>query len=198
MKRIGVFCGSSPGNKPEYTLAAREMGRALAERGIDLVFGGGRVGMMGEIASATLQAGGEVIGVIPKHLIERELAHPHVTRLHVVGSMHERKALMAELAGGFIAMPGGMGTIEEIFEVLTWAQLGLHHKPCGLLNVCGYFDTLLGFLDHVVAEGFLAPAHRQMIVLDTDLGGLLDQFEHYRPPDIDKARRAIEQGNETK
>jgi len=193
MQRIGVFCGSSPGNQPEYTQAARELGKILAERKIGLVYGGGRVGLMGELASAVLSAGGEVTGVITRYLYQRELAHPGITQLQVVETMHERKALMAELADGFIALPGGLGTIEEIFEVLTWSQLGLQRKPGGLLNVCGYYDALIRFLDHTVFAGFVAAEHRQMILVDTYPARLLDQFENYQPPEIDKVKLVIEE-----
>ena len=193
MRRIGVFCGSSPGNKLEYTQAARELGKTLAERKIGLVYGGGRVGLMGELASAVLSAGGEVTGVITRYLYQRELAHPGITQLQVVETMHERKALMADRADGFIALPGGLGTIEEIFEVLTWSQLGLQRKPGGLLNVGGYYDALIRFLDHTVAAGFVAAEHRQMILVDTHPARLLDRFENYQHPEIDKVKLVIEE-----
>jgi uncharacterized protein (TIGR00730 family) len=168
------------------------MGQVLADRQIVLVYGGGKVGLMGEIASSVIQAGGQVIGVIPQHLADRELIHPDVTDMRVVGSMHERKALMAELGEGFIALPGGFGTLEEIAEVLTWAQIGLHRKPCGLLNINGYFDSLMDFLDYAVAEGFVDLEHREMLVIDSDPRKMLQQFESYRPPTIDKVRMALE------
>lgn len=191
MKRIAVFCGANPGNNPDYVDIARELGQILAAQALGLVYGGGYVGIMGQIANSVLEAGGEVIGVIPHHLMALELAHPDVADMRVVGSMHERKALMAELADGFIAMPGGYGTIEEIFEVLTWAQIGLHNKPCGFLNVNGFYDRLLDFLDHVMVEDFIAEPHRTMIVVETDPAHMLDQFITYRPPLVDKVQMAI-------
>ena len=191
MKRICVFCGSSPGARPEYARAARQMGTLLAQRKIGLIFGGGKVGMMGQLAQAALENSGDVIGVIPRGLHERNVAFSGLGDLRVVGSMHERKALMAELADGFIALPGGLGTLEEIFEILTWAQLGMHRKPCGLLNVTGYFTPLLDFLDRVVAEGFLDAAHRSMILVSGDPEDLLRQFETYRSPTADKAQWAL-------
>lgn len=170
--RIAVFCGSRHGTKPEYAEAARGFGRLLAERGIGLVYGGGSVGLMGEVADAVLAGGGEVIGAIPEFLSGREIAHAGLTRLHVVESMHARKALMAELADAFVALPGGIGTLEELTEIFTWAQLRLHAKPCGLLNVAGYYDGLLGFLGSMVAEQFLSTAHRQLLI-DADVPHLL-------------------------
>src|SRR6266478_63764 len=166
MKRICVFCGSSAGRNPVYLDTARAMGKALVRRGIDLVYGGGRVGLMGAIADTVLSDGGEVIGCIPQPMVAREVAHHGVTELRVVHSMHERKALMAELSDAFIALPGGYGTIEEFCEVLTWTQLGLQRKPCGLLNVEGYYDHLLALFDHALAEQFLKPVHRRMVVSD--------------------------------
>jgi len=191
MKRICVFCGSSPGAVPEYKEAAQQLGRALVDKNIGLVFGGGRVGMMGAIAQTVMQSGGEVIGIITKALVEREVAFTEITDLRVVDSMHSRKALMVELSQGFIALPGGLGTIEEFFEVLTWGQLGIHQKPCGLLNVKGYFDKLMGFIDHTAGEQFVEKEHHSMILLDDTPAGLLHQFETYEPPQIDKAKRAI-------
>ena len=187
MKRICVFCGSSPGTRPEYLQAAAKLGQALASKSIGLVYGGARVGAMGQIANATLEAGGEVIGVIPEQLVEKEVAFTELKYLHVVGSMHERKALMIELSDGFIALPGGFGTFEEFFEVLTWAQLGMHHKPCGFLNVNGYYDQLIAFLDHAVDQQFLRAEYRAMVLVDKDADGLLAQFAAYQPPTIDKA-----------
>jgi uncharacterized protein (TIGR00730 family) len=187
LKRICVFCGSSPGARPEYVRAARQLGQALIDRQIGLVYGGAHVGVMGQIARAVLDAGGEVIGVIPRALVKMEVAFTDLPDLRVVGSMHERKALMADLADGFVALPGGLGTIEEFFEVLTWAQLGMHRKPCGLLNVCGYYDRLLGFLDHTVDEAFVHVKHRRTVLVDASPEALLDQFEIYRPPTGDKA-----------
>jgi uncharacterized protein (TIGR00730 family) len=191
MKRICVFCGSSPGARPEYVQAARQLGAIVAQRKIGLVFGGGKVGMMGQLAQAVLENNGEVIGVIPKELYERKVAFNGLSDLRVVGSMHERKALMAGLADGFMALPGGLGTLEEIFEILTWAQLGMHHKPCGLLNVAGYFTPLLAFLDHVAAQGFIDAAHRLMILTSKNPEDLLRQFENYQPSTADKAEWAL-------
>jgi uncharacterized protein (TIGR00730 family) len=194
MPRICVFCGSSPGAGTAYVRAARELGRLLVQHGLGLVYGGGRVGLMYEIAREVHQRGGEVIGVIPRTLLERELGYAELLDLRVVGSMHERKALMAELADAFIALPGGLGTIEETFEVLTWTQLGIHHKPCGLLNVRGYYDRLLAFVDHAVSEGFIAAGHRSLILLEEDPEALLYKLEGYRPATVDKARWAVELG----
>ncbi len=191
MKRICVFCGSSPGSRPEYLQAAQQLGQLLAQRDIGLVYGGGKVGLMGTLARAAIEAGGEVIGVVPKALVEKEVAYTELNDLRVVESMHERKALMAELADGFIALPGGLGTIEEFFEVLTWAQLSLHHKPCGLLNVEQYYTRLLHFIDHTVAERFIEPECRSLILVDDDPINLLQQFERYQPPVIDKAAQAL-------
>jgi hypothetical protein len=195
MKRICVFCGSSPGAKPEYAKAARGLGAILAQRKIGLVFGGGKVGMMGQLAQAALENGGEVIGVIPRELHEKKVAFSGLADLRVVGSMHERKALMAELSDGFMALPGGLGTLEETFEILTWGQLGLHRKPCGLLDVAGYFTPLLAFLDRVVAEGFLDAAHRSAILAAAHPEELLEQFEAYCPPIADKAAWALDLGH---
>lgn len=180
-KRICVFCGSSIGRDPRYRQAAGEMGRLLAARGYGLVYGGSARGLMGEAADAALAAGGEVIGVIPQALQGKEIAHPGLTKLHVVGSMHERKALMAELASGFIALPGGMGTFEEFFEIVTWSQLGLHAKPVGLLNVGDYYRGLAAFLDHAVAEGFVNPRHRATILMEADPALLLERMESSHP-----------------
>lgn len=177
MKRIGVFCGSRAGHQPLYAEAARALGRTLAERGIGLVFGGGNVGMMGAVADGALGGCGEVIGVIPRRLVDRELAHAGVTRLEVVETMHERKARMAELSAAFIALPGGLGTLDELFEQLTWAQLGIHAKPCGLLNLGGYFDDLVRMLDHFVASGFLSAGNRALLVVERDVAGLLRRLE---------------------
>ncbi|MFI9011513.1 TIGR00730 family Rossman fold protein [Actinosynnema sp. NPDC053489] len=178
--RVCVFCGSSSG-RVRHVEAAREVGRALAERGIGVVYGGGRVGTMGALADGALAAGGSVVGVIPRNLVEWEVAHGNLTELRVVSSMHERKALMAELSDAFVALPGGAGTLEELFEVWTWAQLGLHAKPVGLLDVDGYFAHLLRMIDHMVAEGFLKPPYRDMLLVDDDLHRLLDRFRDYRP-----------------
>ena len=186
MNSICVFCGSSSGEDPAYAEAARFLGDILARRGITLVYGGGNVGLMGVMADAALEAGGEVIGVIPEALVEREIAHEKLTKLHVVGSMHERKALMSELSDGFVALPGGNGTLEEFFEVLTWAQLGEHRKPCGLLNVARYYDPLLTVLDHMVDRGFLAEKHRSIVQVESTPKDMLDAFSSYTPPDTVK------------
>jgi uncharacterized protein (TIGR00730 family) len=187
MKRICVFCGSSPGARPEYVKAARQLGHTLASKGIGLVYGGAKVGTMGQLANAALEAGGEVIGVIPEQLVEKAVAFTELENLHVVGSMHERKARMVELSDGFIALPGGLGTFEEFFEALTWAQLSIHHKPCGFLNVCGYYDQLIAFLDHAVEQQFVKSEYRDMVLVDEEPDGLLQKFATYQPPKIDKA-----------
>jgi uncharacterized protein (TIGR00730 family) len=180
LRSVCVFCGSSVGVRPEYAQAAEEMGRLFAERQIRIVYGGGNVGLMGELANAALAAGGQVIGVIPQMLVDRELAHTGLTELRIVLSMHERKALMAELSDAFIALPGGLGTFEELFEVLTWAQLGIHNKPCGCLNVLGYFDALLALLNQAVAEGFL---HQQCLLsCSHDPQELLTTLHRHQPP----------------
>ena len=181
MNSVCVFCGSSPGNDPAYAEAARELGRTLAERGNTLVYGGGHVGLMGVVADAALGAGGGVIGVMPRSLVDREIGHTDLTKLHVVRSMHERKALMSELSEGFIALPGGNGTLEEFFEVLTWAQLGEHAKPCGLLNVAGYYDPLLAVFDQMVDRAFLRREHRELVLVEEDPSALLERFEGYEP-----------------
>ncbi|MCK5424668.1 MAG: TIGR00730 family Rossman fold protein [Emcibacter sp.] len=186
MKRICVYCGSSPGESPEYMEAARTLGRELVKRDITLVYGGAHVGIMGEIADTVLAAGGEVIGIMPKALADKEIAHNGLTELKVVGSMHERKAMMADLSDGFIALPGGMGTLEEIFEVLTWSQLGYHRKPCSLLNIKGYYDSLTQFLDHTVEEGFVKSVHRGMILIEDNTEKLLDLMAEYESPKVDK------------
>lgn len=186
MKRICVYCGSSPGRLPAYQQAAAALGRRLASRGLGLVYGGAGIGVMGAIADAVLDAGGEVIGVIPESLAIKEVAHARLSEQHVVHSMHERKALMAELSDGFIALPGGWGTLEEIFEVLTWAQLGFHEKPCGLLNVRGYFKNLFDFLEHAFEEQFVKPVYRDMLILEEDAGILLSRFDQYRAPSVRK------------
>ena len=182
MKAVCVFCGSSTGNDPAYAEAARTLGRTLAERGITLVYGGGHVGLMGVVADAALGAGGGVIGVMPRSLVDREIGHTNLTKLHVVRSMHERKAMMSELSGGFVALPGGNGTLEEFFEVLTWAQLGEHDKPCGLLNVAGYYDPLLAVFDQMVDRAFLKREHRELVLVEEDPSALLERFEGYEPP----------------
>ena len=186
MRRLCVFCGSSVGNQPAYAEAARAMGALLAARGIGLVYGGGHVGLMGVVADAVMANGGEVIGVIPQTLADREIAHTGITELRVVDSMHTRKALMAELSDGFIAMPGGVGTFEEFFEVVTWMQLGLHRKPCGLLNVIAFYTPLAAFIDQAVSEGFIKPVHRAAIVVDSDPARLLDTLATIELPDAPK------------
>jgi uncharacterized protein (TIGR00730 family) len=182
LQRICVFCGSSPGVRPVYADAARALGEAIARRGLGLVYGGATVGLMGTVAEAAMAAGGEVIGVIPQPIEAREIANRGVTKLHVVGSMHERKALMSELSDGFVALPGGYGTLDELFEILTWAQLGLHAKPIALLDVADYFAPLLTYLDHARTEGFLRPAHRDTLLRATDPTTLLDLLATSRPP----------------
>ncbi len=186
MKRICVYCGSNPGRLPDYTEAAETLGSLLAQRGIGLVYGGASVGIMGRVADAALRGGAEVTGVIPAALASKEIAHAGLTALHVVESMHERKAKMADLSDGFIALPGGWGTIEEIFEVLTWAQLGFHGKPCGLLNIAGYYDHLEAFLDHAMNEAFVKPEYRPMIMIEQDPLRLLQRFSSYQPPRVRK------------
>jgi len=186
VRSLCVFCGSSTGHERAYVEAARTLGRMLAESGIRLVFGGGRVGLMGEVADAALAAGGEAVGVIPNSLVEREIAHTSLTDLYVVGSMHERKAMMSDLSDGFVALPGGTGTLEEFFEVLTWAQLGEHTKPCGLLNVAGYYDPLLAVFDHMVDRGFLSESNQALVLVEIDPGTLLAKLERYRPPETVK------------
>jgi uncharacterized protein (TIGR00730 family) len=180
MRRLCVFCGSSTGSRPEYRAAARRLGELLAARGLGLVFGAGHVGLMGVLADAVLGAGGEAVGVIPQALVDKELAHRGLTELHVVQTMHQRKALMADLADGFAALPGGYGTADEFFEVLTWAQLGLHAKPIGLLNVAGFFDPLLAWVDGCVREGFLRPQHRALLQVSSGPEELLDMLARYR------------------
>ena len=181
MKRVCVFCGSSSGVRPGYRAAAEELGRRLAGRGMGLVYGGARVGLMGAVADAVLSARGQVIGVIPEALVSKELAHTGLTELRVVASMHERKAVMADLSDGFIAIPGGWGTLEELFEVLTWGQLGLHQKPCGLLNVEQYFDGLLSFADRMIEEGFVRRENGAMISVSSDPAALIDLLVAYTP-----------------
>jgi uncharacterized protein (TIGR00730 family) len=181
MDRICVFCGSNTGRNGKYVEAAVALGEALVERRLGLVYGGGWVGLMGQVANTVLAAGGQVVGVIPKALADLEVAHQGLTELHVVGSMHERKALMAELSRGFIALPGGFGTFEELCEVITWTQLGFHGKPCGILNIEGYFDPLLAMFDHATREGFIKPAHRELVQVEGQPGRLLDAFERFRP-----------------
>jgi uncharacterized protein (TIGR00730 family) len=186
MKRICVFCASSPGSRPEYRVAAEEMAAELVQRNIGLVYGGGNVGLMGTIADAVLRAGGEAVGVIPEHLMVREVGHKGLTKLHVVHSMHERKALMADLSDAFIALPGGFGTLEEFCEVVTWTQLGLHAKPCGILNVLGYYTPLLAMFDHAVEERFLKPENRALVLARESPADLLQALEEWRPMHVEK------------
>jgi len=186
MRSICVYCGASTGRGEAYVAAARAMGTALARRGLRLVYGGASVGLMGAVADAALAAGGEVVGVIPESLMKKELAHPGLTELVVTRSMHERKTVMADRADGFVALPGGIGTLEELFEIWTWAQLGFHRKPCGVLNVAGYYDRLLGFLDHARGEGLLAPSVRDVLQVADDADVLLDRFAAWQPPHVDR------------
>jgi uncharacterized protein (TIGR00730 family) len=182
MRSICVFCGSSPGREPLFRDAARQLGRLIGEHGLTLVYGGGCVGLMGELADAALAANGRVVGVITEALVDRELAHLGLSDLRVVTTMHERKAQMSELADAFIALPGGLGTLEEFFEVLTWQQLGIHRKPCALLNVGGYYDPLLAFLDRGVEAGFVSPVHRATVLVDDDAARLLERLRDSVPP----------------
>ena len=186
MKSICVFCGSSIGSHQEYEQQAAFMGRALAQRGIALVYGGGRVGLMGVMADAALNAGGRVVGIIPDHLWQREIGHSGLTELHVVDSMHTRKALMAERSDAFVAMPGGIGTLEEFFEVWTWGQLGLHAKPYGLLNIRGYYSPLVAMLDHMVDQQFMRREHRDLVLIRDQVEPLLDALAEHRPRRMDK------------
>ena len=184
MKRLCVFCGANAGRDPVYRAAAQALGALLAREGVGLVYGGASIGLMGAVADAARAAGGEVIGVIPRALMKREIAHAGLADLRVVGSMHERKALMAELADGFIALPGGVGTLEELFEVWTWVHLGLHHKPCALLDVAGFYSGLARFLDHVEAEGFLREGVRDMLLVERDPAQLLAAMRAWRAPPL--------------
>lgn len=186
MRRVCVYCGSNPGNRPAYAAAARALAEVLVHRDLELVYGGADKGTMGVIANAVLEAGGKVHGVIPQMLMDKEIAHQGLTELHVVASMHARKTMMAALSDGFIAMPGGFGTLEEIVEIVTWGQLHFHDKPCGLLNVDGYFDHLLAYFDHAQREGFLRRENRDMILVDADPAGLVQQFERYAAPHVEK------------
>jgi uncharacterized protein (TIGR00730 family) len=179
---ICVYCGSSPGRIEAYGSAGCALAKSLVSRNIRLVYGGAGIGIMGMVADQVLKLGGQAIGVIPKALAHKEVAHKNLTELHVTQSMHERKMLMAELSDGFIALPGGIGTLEELFEIWTWAQLGFHNKPCGLLNVEGYYDSLIGFLDHVLAEQFVKKDHHAMLIVETNPDALLDRYINYQPP----------------
>lgn len=186
IKSACVFCGSSPGAKPAYDEAARQVGKLLAEQKITLVYGGGNIGLMGALADAAMEAGGTVIGVIPQSLADREVAHLDITRLDVVTSMHERKAKMEQLSDAFIALPGGYGTLEEFCEIITWCQLGLHHKPCGILNVEGFYDALLSQFDHAVGESFIRPEHRELFFSASDSVELLDRLQSFKAPKLNQ------------
>ena len=181
MQRVCVFCGSKSGARPAYTEATRSFGAALVARGCELVFGAGHVGLMGVLADAVLAVGGRAVGVIPQALVDRELAHRGLSELHIVRTMHQRKALMADLSDAFVALPGGYGTGDELFEILTWAQLGIHAKPIGLLNVAGYFDPMLAWLDHMTREDFLQSRHRELLLVADDAAALLDLLAGHRP-----------------
>lgn len=184
--RICVFCGTNTGSRPEYGATARQLGQVLAEEGIELVYGGASVGIMGELADSVQEHGGHVTGIIPQQLVEKEAAHTGIRNLIVVASMHQRKSQMADLSDGFIALPGGIGTLEGFFELVTWRQLGIHERPCGILNVAGYFDGLTGFLDHAVREGFLTELHRDMILVENDPQRLIERMRAYDPPEGEK------------
>ena len=186
MRRICVYCGSSKGTRPVYAEAAEDLADVLVRHELELVYGGAAKGIMGVVADKVLELGGKAHGVIPQMLVDKEIAHEGLTQLHVVASMHERKTMMAALSDGFIAMPGGFGTLEEIIEILTWAQLRFHDKPCGILNVRGYFDHLLSYLDHARDEGFLRAENRRMLLADDDAAGLVRRFERYTAPHVDK------------
>jgi uncharacterized protein (TIGR00730 family) len=186
MKRLCVYCGSRPGSQPAYTEAAKNLARALVNRKIEVVYGGASVGTMGVLANTVLAEGGHVIGIIPQAVLGREVVHRGLSELRVVTSMHERKALMAELSDGFIALPGGLGTLDEVFEILTWGQLGLHQKPCGLLNIRDYYRGLVDFLDHAVSERFITEVHRAMLLVEEEPERLLDHFERYKAPAVAK------------
>jgi uncharacterized protein (TIGR00730 family) len=186
MNRICVFCGTNPGSRPAYGAAARQLGQVLAEAGIELVYGGASVGIMGQLADSVQEHGGHVTGIIPQQLVEKEAAHTGIRNLIVVASMHQRKSQMADLSDGFVALPGGIGTLEGFFEILTWGQLGIHAKPSGILNVEGYFDGLTGFLDHAVREGFLTEAHRNAIIVESSPGPLLERMRAFTPSEGEK------------
>lgn len=186
LRNLCVYCGSSPGRLPDYTGAARDLARVLVERDVGLVYGGASVGLMGALADEVLRRGGRVVGVIPRALLELEVAHARLTELHVTASMHERKSLMAELADGFVALPGGLGTLEELLEIWTWAQLGLHRKPCALLDVAGYYTPLVRFLDHATAEGFIRPAQRDILLVAADAALLVERMMRYEPPELER------------
>jgi uncharacterized protein (TIGR00730 family) len=192
IRRLCVFCGAQPGARPEYRQAAAAFGQLLAQAGIGVVYGGASIGLMAAVADAALDAGGEVIGVIPQALVDREVAHYGLTDLRIVHSMHERKALMAELSDGFVALPGGVGTLEELFEVWTWSHLGLHRKPCALLDVQGFYRGLHGFVDHMETEGFLRPGVREMLIVERDGASLLAALKDYRAPQVEAVLRSGE------
>jgi uncharacterized protein (TIGR00730 family) len=185
MRRVCIFCGSSPGARPAYGEATEELAALLAANGIGVVYGGGGVGLMGKLADAVLARGGEITGVIPHALVDREIGHPDVHDMRTVGSMHERKALMAELSDAFVALPGGIGTLEELVEVFTWSQLGLHQKPCGLLDVEGYYESLAAFLDHAVRERFLREEHRSTLIVEREPAALLERLRTYTPEAVE-------------
>lgn len=187
IESVCVFCGGNPGARPSYMAAAAKLGQVLGERGIAVVYGGASVGLMGAVADGALSVGGKVHGVLPEFMIAREVAHPRLTELELVGSMHQRKASMAARAGAFVALPGGFGTLDELFEILTWSQLGLHKKPIALLDVDGYFTGLVTFLDHAMKEGLLRPEHRAMLFVESDAAKLVDRLASYPVPDVPKA-----------
>ena len=193
MKRSCVYCGSSFGKRDSYLAAAKALGTAMAKRDITLVYGGGNIGLMGALADTVMAHKGSVIGVIPQALADREVAHTGITELKIVASMHERKAAMAELADAFIAMPGGFGTLEELSEIITWTQLGIHKKACGLLNIDGFYDGLLNFFDHATKEQFIRVQHREIVFSNTDPAALLDKLGQFQAPDIDKLRKTVSQ-----
>jgi hypothetical protein len=186
IRRLCVFCGSNSGKDPVYAKAAVALGKTLVRRELELVYGGGSIGLMGILADTVLEAGGRVVGIIPRALARREVAHTGLSEIHLVDDMHTRKARMEELADAFVALPGGYGTLEELFEVVTWAQLGLHRKPVGLLNPAGYFDGLLGCIDSAVAEGFIKPEHRRLLVAGAEPDALLDALARHQPPEVEK------------
>jgi hypothetical protein len=183
MKRICVFCGSCSGGNPKYRQLALQTGAEIARRGFELVYGGGNVGLMGAVADSALEHGARVIGIIPDGLLAREVGHRHITELRTVASMHERKAVMADLSDGFVALPGGYGTFDEFFEIVTWAQLGMHSKPCALLNACGYYDPILAMIDKADEEQFLRPQHRKLVLVGTEIAEVLDKMDAYRAPE---------------
>ena len=186
MKRICVFCGSNPGINPIYLETAEKLGLFLAAKNIELVYGGGRVGLMGKIADTVMANGGKVIGIIPKSLADKEVAHEGLTELHIVDSMHTRKALMEDLSDGFIALPGGFGTFEELCEIITWAQLGFHSKPCGFLNIQGYYDTLVELFDKATQEKFVREKHRKLVLIESEIEEMFELMVNYKPPTLEK------------